>query len=149
MKTAKLIELLQKADPTGEEECCVGNSPIVDAISLPSYYDGYKQTLIENEQGEIIAAKYSTIGRKISLYFMSIIDVLLDKPDLPVDYSEIENEQSQLQYKNRVEKERLFVYNLNCEIDCEMFSKYIDRRFNTSGEYDMAAIISPCSFISY
>lgn len=92
MKTKKLIELLQKEDPTGEEEVSVGNQDIFFVAKEPAYYDGRQQVLIrdwDNKYYNVIGAKYRSRGSKIVIHTHSIADALWENPDLPVDYSEL------------------------------------------------------------
>lgn len=83
MKSKTLIEMLQKADPTGNEEVCVGNVDIHFVETMPAYYDGTLQVLERNEELEcynIIGAKYrrsgvkfNTDGDKSLLFFIIIV----------------------------------------------------------------------------
>lgn len=88
MKSKKLIELLQKEDPTGETEVCIGNEDIYYIENMVAYWDGCLEVLKRDETSEyynVIGAKYTSSGYKIGLRTLSIFDALLDNQDLPVE----------------------------------------------------------------
>lgn len=85
MKTKDLIAALQKEDPTGEVECCVGNADIIGVASMQAYWDGKLQTLQYDEKRRIVGAKVTDRGTKIKIMYLSIEDYLYDRPDLPVE----------------------------------------------------------------
>lgn len=89
MKTKELIKQLQEADPSGEEEVCVGNVSIVHVDSLPAYYDGPLQVIIYDEKGLIKSGKYKRSGKKIDIRTWSFSDIIWDYPNLEIDYSEL------------------------------------------------------------
>lgn len=78
MKTKELIRQLQKADPTGELECCIYNEDIECVIPNLAYYDGPLQILHRNEQGDFTGATITTRGTKINLYPIGV-KVLLEE----------------------------------------------------------------------
>lgn len=87
MKTKKLIRLLQEADPSGEEEVCVGNVDILAVYKEPAYWDGDLQKLIRDEENtfyNVIGAEIIRNGFKIQIYTHSIKDAILDNSELPV-----------------------------------------------------------------
>jgi len=87
MKSKKLIELLQKEDPTGETEVCVGGEDIYFLESKPGYWDGVYQVLERNWDSEyynVTGAQYRSDGTKIVIRTLSIEDALYNNPDLPV-----------------------------------------------------------------
>lgn len=91
MKTKELIRQLQKADPSGEIDCCIGNSDIHFVSVNPAHYDGCKQVLIRDEKNpfyNIIGAKVVSDGEKVVLHALSIKSVLWDDPDSPIEYDE-------------------------------------------------------------
>jgi hypothetical protein len=91
MKTKKLIELLNEADPTGEIECCVDNHDIYIVERLPAYWDGRLQVLIRDETSpwyNVTGAKITSRGDKIKLRTLSIDEAIWNDPELPVDLSE-------------------------------------------------------------
>lgn len=92
MKTKELIRQLMKADPTGEEEVCVGNTDIHFVERLAAYYDGPLQVLERDEDCEfynIVGARYKRTGYKVNIFTLSICDAILNTPEIPVDYSEL------------------------------------------------------------
>jgi hypothetical protein len=92
MKTKRLIELLQKADPSGELECCIGNADIHYVERMEAYWDGRLQVLQRDESNpyyNIVGAKYTCKGDKVKIHPLSIHDAIENDPDLPIDYSEL------------------------------------------------------------
>lgn len=88
MKTKRLIELLQKADPEGEAECCVGNQDIFTVYPEPAYWDGRLQVLKRDESNpyyNVIGAQITGAGTKISIRTLSIEDAIFENPELPVE----------------------------------------------------------------
>lgn len=90
MKTKRLIELLQAADPSGEEDVSVGNIDIVDVYSEAAFYDGAQQVYLWNDKNQITGVKYHRDGTKIVIYALPLSDVLWDRPHFFVDYSELD-----------------------------------------------------------
>lgn len=88
MKSKDVIKMIQKADPSGEIECVVGNVDIYSAHMEPAYWDGSMQLLVRDPDCEfynVIGAIYTSEGSKVSITTMSISDAMLDDPDLPVE----------------------------------------------------------------
>lgn len=90
MTTAELIAALREADPDGTMPVCVGNHDIYFVSREPAYYDGCLQQLVHDESKRstawsIIGAKIIAHGSKVCLHEMSIRDVLVDMPDLPIE----------------------------------------------------------------
>jgi hypothetical protein len=89
MTTAELIALLREADPDGTTPVCVGNADVYFVQRLPAYYDGRLQQLVHDESKKpywtIVGAKIITAGEKIDIVPMSICDVLMDMPELPIE----------------------------------------------------------------
>lgn len=97
MKTKELIKQLQLEDPTGEAEVSVGNVDIHFVGSEPAFYDGPLQVLQRNEKTagyNITGGKYKRTGVKIVIYPLSFSDAILDNADLPIDYSELNEQQA-------------------------------------------------------
>lgn len=92
MKTKELIRQLQKEDPSGELDVCVGNVDIYFVEKLPGWYDGCQQIFIRDEDGYIVKAKYNSKIDKIKIHITSIEDLLLDYPDMVVDCKNVHNE---------------------------------------------------------
>lgn len=104
MKTAELIRLLQKADPSGELPVCIDNvSPYVVDVE-PAYYDGCMQMLIEDPSLKpyysIVGVKYISRGLKVQIKPLDVESAILDNPDLPVEY---ESDFANDWYKPKVE----------------------------------------------
>ncbi len=83
MKTKLLIELLQKSDPSGEEECCVNNHDILMIHSEPAYYDGPLQILTFEKSRNYhdcfpIGGKIVRKGNKIQITTLSLEDAGFD-----------------------------------------------------------------------
>lgn len=96
MKTKKLIQLLQEADPTGELECCVGTTTDIRYVDvLPAYYDGRLQVLKVNEKNQVIGAKYVREGSKVCIHTLSISDAVIDceLSEEDIDYSQLSKEE--------------------------------------------------------
>ena len=105
MKTKELIRLLQLEDPSGELECCVGNKDIYFISEEFGGYDGCNEVLIRDSTKSgynVIGAKINSTDNKIQIHTSSIEDILIDKPELPIEYSKY----SEKHYKPRVEEWR-------------------------------------------
>lgn len=126
MKTKKLIELLQKADPSGEQDVCVENVDIIDVYAEPAYWDGACQCFTHNEDG-ICGAKYKRNGTKISIRVMSISDAVMHYPDLPIDYSELSKDRQEQCRKNH-EDVRKFVNDLEYDLEIKFFSDWVYKK---------------------
>jgi len=107
VKTKELIDLLQKCDPSGELEVTVGNTPIYTAETLPAYYDGNLQMLIQDHSltgYNIVGYKVTGKGYKVSLKEMSLEQIFMDNPTAPVDLSELEGHSKKHWEKLVIEK---------------------------------------------
>lgn len=117
VKTKKLIELLQKVDPTGETEVCVGNYDILQIFPSPAWYDGSLQVLIRDERllplYDVIGGKFVRNGDKIVIETLSIQDVLLDDPGSVIKYDEWKDDSDE----SRVKKWREDGFELEKEIE--------------------------------
>jgi hypothetical protein len=114
MKTKTLIKLLQEADPTGEEEVCVGNQDILCVEQEPAYYDGCLQVLERDESKEcynVTGVRYVRDGNKISITPYGVVDAIWDNPEVPVDCIGIER------YEEKVAKTRADVYACLADIE--------------------------------
>lgn len=126
MKTKKLIELLMKADPSGDEEVSVGNVDIHFVETLPSYYDGSQQVLIRDETNpyyNIIGAKRRDSGNKIQIHLHDIRDAICDNPDLSIDYSDL-CESRRARYKQKDDEWRLHIVKIENDIELRHFIKW-------------------------
>jgi hypothetical protein len=100
MKTKDLINLLQKEDPSGELECCVGNEDIYLIEKLPAFYDGPLQILhrSDNPGYNVIGATIAFNGYKIQIQTLSVQDVISNAVDTDYDVDikvDCENERAQ------------------------------------------------------
>ena len=94
MKTKELIKQLQKEDPSGENECVVGNVDILFVSREPSYYDGPCEILIRDENipfCNVVGAKIQSNGEKIQIHTHSVEDAINENEKFPVDLSELRN----------------------------------------------------------
>ncbi len=133
MKTKKLIELLQNADPTGEEEVCVGNEDIHYVIPLPAYYDGTLQVIDRDSEDNPIAVRFKRSGLKISIHPYSIRDVLFDNPNTPIDYSELPPERAEVTKKHYADY-LAWCKNLDNEIEYKYFKEWAFKKANLLSE---------------
>jgi len=118
MKTKKLIELLQKQDPSGEEEVCVGNVDIMYVSKEPAYHDGPLQVI---EGG---TARYKRSGVKVQIHTASIIDAICSDPEIVVDYSDLD-EDRQVEFKKSHDNLRRWHANLEEGIELEYFQAWL------------------------
>ncbi len=82
MKSKELIRLLQREDPTGETEVCIGNSDILGVARLPAWYDGLLEVFFrEHPEGYPVGGAFVREGDKINLQAWSIDDCIWDFPD--------------------------------------------------------------------
>ena len=89
MKTKELIRQLNEADPSGEEEVCVGNTDIHFADRWPAYYDGCLQVLKRDESNpcyNITGAEIRGEGVKVQIHTLSIKNAILEDPDMEVTF---------------------------------------------------------------
>lgn len=96
MKSKELIQLLQKADPTGEIEVFVDNIDIFTVHQEEMYWNGKPQLLIRDPSKrpyfDVVGGKICYIGKKVTIKTLSIEDLLFEKanmPDITVDLSEV------------------------------------------------------------
>jgi len=104
MKTRDLIAMLQKADPSGEEEVSVGNSDIYFVHTAPAYYDGCQQVLIRDNTEEvyfnITGVHIRGQGRKVVIHTYNTRELIWDDPKLPVTF---DSEYAETHYARLVE----------------------------------------------
>ena len=137
MKTKDLIVLLQKEDPSGEIECCVGNADIYFVSTEPAYWDGRLQILERDESKKpyyhIVGAKRTSKGSKIVLHPYSIEDYISDNPEkAKIDYSECGNEDSTNRYRETDEKHRQLVLKMHLDMNIGNFYKWASGKLATS-----------------
>jgi hypothetical protein len=87
--TGDLIALLREADPDGTTPVCVANEDVYFVQRLPACHDGRLQQLVHDESKQpywtIVGAKIVSAGEKIDIVTLSIRDVLMDMPELPIE----------------------------------------------------------------
>lgn len=143
MKTKELIRRLMEADPSGEEECCVGNVDIHFVAKDPAYWDGSLQVLTRNENEKqyynIIGGKYVRSGYKIQIHTLPISQIL-DDPEVVIDYSQIGNEALAKRYKDSDEKTRTKYTEIHLDCEWHTFKEWCKQKgAEISGdEMDMA-----------
>ena len=106
MKTKELIRRLQEADPSGEEDCCVGRSDILFVAPEPGYYDRCFQVLKRepnNPYYNVIGAEIKSSATKIKIVIHDIEDALIDHPELPITF---DSEYSEKHWEDRIEQWR-------------------------------------------
>lgn len=123
MKTKELIRLLQKEDPSGEIEVCVGNVDISWISMEPAYYDGPQQVLTRNEKGKKIGGKYCRSGHKIQIHLWGFSELIWDYKDAVIDYSELDEER-QKSYKENHDKIRDAAKNCDYKLELENFTEW-------------------------
>jgi hypothetical protein len=127
VNTSKLIELLQKADPSGQTEVCVGNVAIVAVSGLPAYYDGPLQVIERNAEGRFSSAKFVRSGSKINIFTRSVASVISDYTNFPIDLSEL-SEGDRRAYTASIEKIRQANRDLEETMELENFIKWVRDR---------------------
>jgi hypothetical protein len=130
VKTKKLIELLQKEDPTGELEACIGNEDILSLDTVDAYYDGCLEILHRDwslPYYNVIGATITSKGAKVRIHTESIEDALFDEPDMPVEVIDTFDEK---RMADRVghwrEKAREIKDKLEAEMLIRVLQKYRD-----------------------
>ena len=83
-------EAAQAADPDGNTPVCIDNANVYSVAKIEAYYDGRLEQLIHDEtkRGKaysVIGARLTGSGEKVRIYTMSILEALIDCPDMPVD----------------------------------------------------------------
>lgn len=111
MKTRELVRLLQKADPTGEVDCCVDGIDIFSVQRLPAFQDGPKEVLQREADRkphfDIIGGTISRRGEKVLIKALSLKSALINDPNLPIELVECD-ERTELQVQQwRDEARRL------------------------------------------
>jgi hypothetical protein len=124
MKTKELIRQLQKEDPSGEVEVCVGNVDISFVHLEPAYWDGSLQVVTRDEKGYAIGGKYKRKGNKLQIEILSFSDLIWDHPEAKIDYSELD-EDRQKSYKENHDKVRRDCLKLEGELELENFTGFI------------------------
>lgn len=141
MKTKELIRRLQEADPSGEEECCVGNADIFFVENQEAYWDGYLQVLERDPAKapfyDVVGARYVSKGRKINIRPLSISDAIFTNEDLPIDFSECSISNKKY-YEKSVSEKREQIRNIKHGVERDFFVEYIVNRLADSWSEDFA-----------
>ena len=116
MKTQELIDLIKKADPTGELPVCIDNNDIRFVVKSEAYWDGRLEQIIRDGNGCVIGAKVTDKGMKIQIQTLSIEDAIENNPDLLIEY-DLENESDINRYKRQHEVWREDVKKILLEIE--------------------------------
>lgn len=127
MKTKRLIELLQREDPSGELECCVANEDIHFVSKDPAFWDGRLQVLSRNEHNNyynITGGKYVASGFKISIHPLSIANAISDDPELSIDYTDCGNPQAAERYKQSDDKTRASIIDMETKMELKLFKEW-------------------------
>lgn len=93
MTTGELIELLKAVDPDGTTPVCVSNADVYTVTRLEAYYDGRLEQLVHDEakRGKawsVVGARLIRTGDKIAIRPLSIEEVLVENPSMPVEVSD-------------------------------------------------------------
>lgn len=129
MKTKDVIARLQKADPSGELECCINNIDISHIDTLPAYYDGYLEVLMRDEYDRVVGAKYVGSGKKVFIGTYTIEDVIFDHDDLPIYYEGLSAYREDILRKN-IDQQRLENNEFHDERERGYFINHVLRRVN-------------------
>jgi hypothetical protein len=131
MKTKEVIRQLMEADPSGEEEVCVGNVDIHFIHAEPAYYDGALQVLTRNPDCKyynITGGKYRRTGMKVVIKTLSITDAIScayeGESDCQIDYSEL-SERDQVETKKAHNQLREWHKTLDIEMEQENFLDWV------------------------
>ena len=131
MKTKELIRQLQKADPSGEAECCVNNIDIHFVSNEPAYWDGTLEVLQRDESNKyynIIGAKYVAYGTKVVIRPLSIADAIFEDPKLPVDYSNCGSGERASRCREANDRRRKEALDVRKENEIMMFIDWVNNK---------------------
>lgn len=141
MKTKDFIKELQKVDPSGQLECCIGNGDINHIEVLEAYYDGCMHVIERDEKGYAIKGKIVSDGYKVSIKSIGIDDVIFNNPDIPVEYVGVSCDRK-TRYDEWVEECRNRARKIKNECDCDAFIEYIKKRLQDHEEFDDIELIA-------
>ena len=116
MKTKDLIAQLQAADPTGELECCIGNSDVWYVYREIAYWDGCLQVLKRNPDTKyynVIGGEYRSNGEKVVIRELSLFDAILNDSEVPITY---ETDYCKRKYEKLIEEERELIRKIDKDI---------------------------------
>ncbi len=132
MKTKDLIKLLQEADPSGENEVCVGNADIHFVDTEVAYWDGCLQVLERDPARapyyDICGARYVGEGLKVVIHPLSISSAIFNDEDLPVEFVGMSEQQLE-RYKKMVEDRRAETRKIHDDVEGESFVEHMRERF--------------------
>lgn len=140
MQNKKLQKLLSEFPD--DMEVSVGNEDIFTIHPSPSYWDGCQQVLIRDPKLEpyydVVGAKYRSHGHKLCISTLSIGDAIFDDPDLPVDFSELQESYpgGYKRYSEYVEKKRQETRDMHHDIELEHFTQFIFKQVDKSYSTD-------------
>lgn len=122
MKSKTLIELLQKADPTGDMEVTVAKKDILFTEVKEAYWDGCAHIMFRHPDGGYpTGAKIISDGHTIELHTINAYDCIEDNPEFPVEY---DSEYVRNHHEKRIESARQKSKDINEEIEKEYFLKW-------------------------
>jgi hypothetical protein len=111
MKTKELVRLLQKADPTGEVDCCVDGIDIFSVQRLPAFQDGPKEVLHREADRkpnfDVVRGTISRRGEKVLIKTLSLRSALVKDPDLHIEVLDCDERTEHQIQKWRDEARRL------------------------------------------
>ena len=116
MKTKELIAALQKADPTGEIDCCVENAAIWTVYRDLAYWDGCLQVLKRNPETKyynVIGGGFKSSGEKVVIRTLSLYEAILNNSEIPIEY---DTDHSRRKYEKLIEDERTLVRKIDQDI---------------------------------
>lgn len=131
MKTKDVIAMLQKEDPSGELECCVGNADIFTIEKMPGYWDGCLQVLVRDPSKkpyyDIVGGKFIGGCTKVNIRTLSIFDAVGNDPKFKVEY---DSDSTKKKYEERIENERKGMDEIQEDIEKNMFVNYWKNRLS-------------------
>ena len=112
----------------------MGNRDIFSLHTEPSYWDGRAQLLIRDYSKDpyynVVGAKYTSRGSKVVITAMGVTDAILNNPDLPVDYSEVGNEDTAKRYRETDDKTREEIRNIELKVEMEAFHNWVKKKMD-------------------
>jgi hypothetical protein len=129
MKSKDLIAKILELDPTGEVECCIGNSDIYHIDILPAYWDGRLQVLEYDESKKpyysVKGGRYQSSGNKIDIAPLPFSDALRNDEKFEIDYSQLGASPEEIErYKKSDDNIRKSSKRLESDLTHEAFIKW-------------------------
>lgn len=129
MKTKRLIELLQEADPSGELECCIHNQDILGVHTMAAYWDGCLQVLERDPAKapyyDVVGGRFVAGGDKLKIIPHGIFDAIDDNYEFPVSF---DGDYTRNHYAETVEKRRVEVREMEQGIELGWFAQWVGRK---------------------